>query len=154
MNASPPFDLQTAHRHFAAEAFNTAWDLIDSKDRTAEQELEMLARAFASLWHWKHRDDLTNQSRSVGYWQISRAFALLSEGSMAMRCGQLALKYARGTLPFYEAYAYEALARAAVISGDSAAAKKYLAAARTLVERVEEASSREMLLADLQSIHG
>ncbi|QDU77107.1 hypothetical protein Pan97_41690 [Bremerella volcania] len=148
------FDHALAHRQFSADAFNTAWDLIDKTDRTAEEDVSMLCRAAASLWHWNQREDVNNQSRSVGYWQLSRVFSLLSEGDMALRCGELCLKYAKGTPPFYEAYAYEALARASVISGDAAAAKRYLVKARQLVQRIEEASSKEMLLVDLQSIHG
>ncbi|MBI1249204.1 hypothetical protein GC197_15335 [bacterium] len=150
----PEFDLQLAHHHFAAEAFNKAWELIDKTDRTSEEDLTMLCRAAASVWHWSHREDLTNQARSVGYWQLSRVFALLSEGTMAKRCGELSLKYAKGTPPFYEAYAYEALARAAALCGEMSAAKRYLDSAERLAEKVEEAASREMLLADLQSIDG
>jgi len=152
MSGEQKFDHALAHRQFAADAFNTAWDLIDKTDRTAEEDMAMLCRAAASLWHWNQRDDVNNQSRSVGYWQLSRVFALLSDGPMALRCGELCLKYAKGTPPFYAAYAYEALARASIISGDSAGAKRYLDSAQKMVDHVEEASSREMLLADLQSI--
>ncbi|MEW4565591.1 hypothetical protein AB1K70_23925 [Bremerella sp. JC770] len=152
MPGKHPFDHGLAHRQFSADAFNTAWDLIDKTDRTAEEDIAMLCRAAASLWHWNQRDDVNNQSRSVGYWQLSRVFALLSDGLLALRCGELCLKYAEGAPPFYEAYAYEALARGAIISGDSAGAKRYLDSARKMVDHVEEAASREMLLADLQSI--
>lgn len=152
MSDQPQFDRALAHRQFSTEAFNTAWDLIDKRDRTPEEDMAMLSRAAASLWHWNQRSDVNSQSRSVGYWQLSRVFALLSEGGMAMRCGELCLTYAKGMPPFYEAYAYEALARAAILSGDSASAKRYLASAQKLVDRIEEASSREMILADLQSI--
>ena len=113
----------------------------------------MLCRAAASLWHWSQRSDVNNQAQSVGYWQLSRVFALLSDGGMALRCGELCLHYAQGTTPFFEAYAYEALARASAISGESAAARRYLVLAQKLVGRIEEASSKELLLADLQSIH-
>lgn len=152
MPNQPQFDRALAHRHFSAEAFNTAWELIDKTDRTPEEDMAMLCRAAASLWHWNQRSDVNNQSRSVGYWQLSRVFSLLSEGGMAYRSGELCLKYAKGNPPFYEAYAYEALARASVISGETAAAKRYLASAQKLVDRVEEASSRELLLADIKSI--
>lgn len=152
MSDQPQFDHALAHRQFSAEAFNTAWDLIDKTDRTPEEDMAMLCRAAASLWHWNHRGDVNNQSRSVGYWQLSRVFALLSEGGMALRCGELCLKYAKETPPFYGAYAYEALARASAISGNTSAAKRYLSSAQKLVDQIEEESSREMLLADLQSI--
>lgn len=152
MSDQPQFDRALAHRQFSADAFNTAWDLIDKTDRTPEEDVAMLCRAAASLWHWNQRTDITNQSRSVGYWQLSRVFALLSDGDMALRCGELSLKYAKETPPFYKAYAYESLARASAISGDLTGATKYLTLARKLVDQIEEASSREMLLADLQSI--
>ncbi|GAA4419597.1 hypothetical protein [Bremerella cremea] len=155
MSAEPsPFDRKLAHRQFSAEAFNTAWELIDKTDRDLEEDIDMLCHAAASMWHWRHREDLTDQSRSVGYWQLSRVFALLSDGPMAKQCGQLCLKYARGTPPFYQAYAYEALARAAAICGEMTAANRHLDSAEQLARQVGEASSREMLLADLQSIRG
>lgn len=154
MPDQPQFDRALAHRQFSADAFNTAWDLIDKTDRTPEDEVDMFCRAAASLWHWNQRDDVNNQSRSVGYWQLSRVFSLLSEGNMALRCGDLSLKFAKDTPPFYQAYAYEALARASVIAGDSISANRYVIRAQKLVDQIENASSREMLLADLQSLRG
>lgn len=152
MPDQPQFDHALAHRQFSAVAFNTAWELIDKSNRTPEEDVAMLCRAAASLWHWGQRSDINNQSRSVGYWQLSRVFALLSDGDMALRCGELSLKYAKDTPPFYQAYAYESLARASAISGDLKSATKYLKLAHRLVDQIEEASSREMLLADLQAI--
>jgi hypothetical protein len=34
--AKIPFDAAAAHKYFAAHCFNSAWDLIEKKNRTAE----------------------------------------------------------------------------------------------------------------------
>lgn len=39
-------------RRFAASAFNRAWELIDRPDRSSDEDMEMLASAFASRFHW------------------------------------------------------------------------------------------------------
>ncbi|WP_146117912.1 MULTISPECIES: hypothetical protein [Pirellulaceae] len=77
MNESPSLDMQLTHRQFSTSAFNLAWELIDKPDRTPEEEIQMLSSAAASLWHRTQRDDVTNQHRSVGYWQLTRVYALL-----------------------------------------------------------------------------
>ena len=51
MAKAPEFDLEAAHRYFAAHCFNTAWDLIEKKNRTPEDDRMMVALNQASLFH-------------------------------------------------------------------------------------------------------
>ncbi len=44
----PDFDLQSAHRYFAVQCFNQAWELIEKPERTPEEE-EAMIRLKASL---------------------------------------------------------------------------------------------------------
>ena len=101
MNDAPPFDVPLAHREFSAAAFNLAWDLIEKSDRTPEEDMQLVCRAAASLWHWSQREDVTDQNLSVGYWQLSRVFAILGEANMAKRCGELCLSKSTNAEPFY-----------------------------------------------------
>ena len=64
MTENLPFDLPTAHRHFAATCFNAAWELIDKPDRTPAEDEQMLLRTFASFYHWTQRADCTAENRS------------------------------------------------------------------------------------------
>ena len=48
----PAFDLETAHRFFAAAMNNQAWDLLESPARSSEQDELMRTTAYAAARHW------------------------------------------------------------------------------------------------------
>ena len=150
--AMKEFDEQTGHRYFAASGFNRTWELIDLPARTDAENEQMLLRAYASLWHWTQRADCTPRNLSVGYWLISRVHALLKQAGPAKHFGELSLESAEQEPPFYKAYAYEALARAAMEGGDRAGLEQSLQNARQLADQVTETEDRSMLLNDLETI--
>jgi len=41
MPNEPSFDVTAAHKYFAVNCFNSAWGLIEKKDRTAEDDEQM-----------------------------------------------------------------------------------------------------------------
>jgi hypothetical protein len=110
MAKKPDFDLQKAHKYFSAECFNRAWDYIDKAVRSAEDDDRMLQLSLASLWHWTQRDDATSTNLSVGYWQVSRVYALTHQADQSKYYARLSLEAAQadGVLPFYRGYAFEA----------------------------------------------
>jgi len=150
----PEFDLQAAHRHFAAAGFNRAWDLIDRPQRSAAEDEQMLLLCLASLWHWTQREDCTAENLSVGYWQAARIYALLgqAENARSFALRSLAASQGEGVAPFYLGYAYEALARAEAVAGNRAQAAEYLAEARRAAERMTDAEAQKMLLDDLDGV--
>lgn len=145
------FDKDAAHRFFAAECFNRAWDLIEKPERSPDEDAEMLQLCLASLWHWSQRPDFGPTNASVGWWQASRVFTLLGEGSMARVAAQrcVEITQAAGLPPFYQGYAYEALARAAP---DKAMKAACIAMARQAAAEVEDEAERRQLLNDLDTI--
>ncbi len=154
MPGQPNFDVNAAHRYFAANCFNHAWDFIDRPQRSPAEEDEMLLLAMASLWHWQQRPEATPTNLSVGYWQVSRVFALRGDAANARRYAALSLQtiQSAGAEPFHLGYAYEAMARAEMVAGSAEKAAEYLLQARTEAEKVEEAEDRALLLKDLDSI--
>ena len=150
----PGFDMTVAHRYFAVECFNRAWDLIDKIDRTPEEDEEMIRLCQASLFHWSRRGDRTDQNMSIGYWQASRAYALARRTGEALGYGQLSLDFSQkgGIPPFYVAYAHEALVRAHSVAGNRDKTEAHLSEARRLTEEVSDADSKKMLLDDLATI--
>jgi hypothetical protein len=154
MARKPEFDLVAAHRYFAVECFNQAWDLMDKPGRSAAEDEQMLRLSLASHWHWTQRPDNTSTTMSVGYWQTARIYAMLGQAENARRYGQLCLdaSLAEGVAPFYRGYAYEALARAEMTAGDRARMDEYLALARQVVALVVDADEAKQLLADLGTI--
>ena len=141
-----------AHRHFSAECFNKAWDLLDKADRTTAEDEEMLRLSQASLWHWTQRDDCTRANLAIGYWQVSRIHAILRRVDEATRYGKLSLECSPPDSPFLIAYAYEALARAESVAGNRSKSAQYRAEAQKLAEAIAEAEEREQVLKDLNSI--
>ena len=152
MPNEPTFDLQAAHKYFSAHCFNSAWALIDKESRTPEENQLMIALNQASLWHWTQREDCTPKNMSIGYWQTSRIYALLGRDFPARKYGQLSLDNAKDAEPFFIAYAYEALARAAKVAGDTGTMTEHLAAARQHAEAINDADSKKMLEDDLATI--
>ena len=148
----PPFDLQAAHKYFSAHCFNATWDLIDESRRTTEEDMEMLHRSMASLWHWTQREDAKPQNLSVGYWQVSRVYALLGQVENALKYGAVALMLAEGLEPFYTGFAYEALVRAEMVAGNGEKMREYLEKARALAETVEDEEDKQILMGDLGNI--
>lgn len=142
-------DLAAAHRYFAAHCFNQAWELMEKKDRSPEEDRLMALLNQASIYHWLQREDCDQHRLSVGYWQAARIQALLGNAAEARRLGQICLGYSQGLAPFYQGYACEALARAEMLAGNRAAAEDYAVKARELADQVEEKSDRELLLNDL-----
>lgn len=154
MTKKEDFDQAAAHKYFSANCFNRAWELIDKKQRTPQEDEQMIRLSLASHYHWTQRPDYSNTSASIGYWQTARIYAILNQAGNAARYGQLCLEasQAEGVPPFYLGYAYEALSRAAAVAGDEQEMNAYLKQARATAERVSELEDRKMLLDDLETI--
>lgn len=154
MSDEPTFDIQAAHRYFSTECFNRAWDLIEQEDRTPEEEDEMLNLSIASLWHWTQRPDCTSKELSLGYWQVSRIYAITGRSENATWYAERCLEATEEAElpPFYLGYAYEALARAAMIGRDRRTTMEHIAKAREFAQQEENEEDRQLLLDDLATI--
>lgn len=146
------FDASDAHQHFSKHCFNRAWDLIDKPNRTPGENEQMIHLAHAALWHWSERPDCAPKNLSIGYWQLSRIYALIGEGTNAAKYASICLVKTPQEDPFLLGYAYEALARAEKIQGNLAKAKEHHAEATRLAESVEDTESQQMLMNDLNSL--
>ncbi len=154
MSKKIEFDQKAAHKYFSAHCFNKAWDLIDKNDRTPEEDEEMIRLSLASQYHWSQRDDRSDTSTSIGFWQTSRIYALLGQVDNAKRYGQLCLEASQGkdVPPFYLGYAYEALARAEAVGGNEEEMESHLNRAKNTAKEIKEADEKNMLLEDLKTI--
>lgn len=152
MEKAPDFDLEAAHKFFAAHCFNRAWDLIDKTDRTVEQDRMMVLLNQTSLFHWSQRPDNDNKSKSIGYWQASRIQSLLGNASEARRSAEVCLEHSRQLEPFYLGYAYEALARAAKLAGTDERFREYFSKAAEQATSVPRKEDRALPENDLASM--
>ncbi|SDY67195.1 hypothetical protein SAMN05421684_0934 [Asanoa ishikariensis] len=138
-------------RTLAAELFNRVWDLLERTDRSPADDDTMLHMAHATRHHWGQVGEPVNLAR--GEWQCSRVYSVRGRAEPAthhaQRCLDLCIEHGIGD--FDLAYAYEALARAALTGGDQAAAA-LLEQARGAAARIAEADDRALVEADLQAL--
>ena len=141
-------------RQLAVDLFNHVWTLMETPDRSAEQDDEMIHAAHASRHHWANVGTGPNLAR--GEWQVSRVYVTLRRPEPALYHAERCLAYCEGSpddiadwdLP----YAYEALSRAHFTAGNQAEAERYAARARELAARVEDEQDREHLAEDLATL--
>ncbi len=144
----------TDNRRLGVDLFNETWGYLDRDDRTPDDDAAMLGTALASWHHWRQVGEPKNFS--ISDWQASRVLAVLGEGSLARRYGEMSLRWAteHDLSPFYTAYAHEAIARAAALQGDDAARDEHVAMGRETAAQVESDDDREVVLADLDEVAG
>ena len=149
------FDQSAAHKYYAANCFNRAWDLIDKTDRTFAEDEDMIRLSLASHYHWTQREDYTNTNASIAHWQTSHIYALLGQADNARCYGQLCLEVsqAEDIPPFFLGYAFEALARAEATAGNQKKSQVYIEQARSVAEKIQKAEDKEQLLKELDSIN-
>lgn len=138
-----------AHKYFAVTLFNHTWDFIDKKERTREEEFEMIHAAHASRFHWGHVGEPVNFAR--GEWQVSRVYAILGRGEPALYHGLECLREceAAGIGDFDIAFAHECVARAYAALGDREGFERHYAKAREFGEVIEKQGDREYFFQDL-----
>ena len=141
-------------RQQAVDLFNRVWKLMETPDRTPEQDDEMIHAAHASRHHWAAVGTGANLAR--GEWQISRVYVKLGRAEPALYHAGRCLAYCEASaddiadwdLP----YAYEALSRAHATVGNQEEAKRQAERARELAAQVADAEDREHLEEDLASL--
>jgi hypothetical protein len=154
MAKKPDFDLAAAHKYFSAKCFNNAWDLMEKQNRASQEDEEMVRLSLASHWHWTQREDYKNKEMSIAHWQTSRIYAILGQADNARRYGQLCLEASQGQdlPPFCLGYAYEALARAESVAGNSDKMEEHLREAQEVAEKMSDPDVKKQFLEDLNTI--
>jgi DNA-binding transcriptional MerR regulator len=149
--ASPLVDAET-RRRLAIDLFNRTWTLLESTDRTPEQDDEMLHAAHALRYHWGEVGDAANRAR--GEWQCSRVYVAMGRAEPALhharRC--LATCEENGLVDWDLAAAYEAMARASRLAGDAQGLERYRQLAAEQLTRIADPEDRAIIEADLATL--
>jgi hypothetical protein len=147
-------EIAVWHRHFGVELFNRTWDLLDTADRTTDQDAELLAAALGSRHHWRQVGEPKNFA--ISDWQVSRVFAVSGAADLAraFAAQSLQLCHEHDLSAFLHGYAYEGLARAALVGGDEATALAHIASARRFAADVTDDEDRTLLERDLDELEG
>lgn len=141
-------------RQVGIDLFNSTWSLLETEDRSRQQDDEMLHMAHASRHHWGRVGTPRNFAR--GEWQCSRVYAVLGRAEPSRHHAQRVLDICQENEigDFDLAFAYEALARASAVAGDADEARRMTELALEASEQVAEEEDRNILLGDLETIPG
>lgn len=151
--ASTSSDLDDAtRRRLAADLYNRTWTLLEIPDRSPAQTDELIHTAHASRHHWGEVGTPANLAR--GEWLCSRVYAVLGRAEPALwharRCVEI--DEANGIRDWDIASAYEAMARALAVGGDTAAAREWASRARVACDEIADEEDREPIAADIASL--
>ena len=148
-NSTEPVADAALHRRLGVEAFNATWELLDGREYTPADVDELLARAYASSYHWMRASDRGPENDARASWLLSRCHVVLGQGDLALhhadRCTTVVVE--AGLVDFDLGYAHEARARALACLGRLDEAAQEFASARG-VEVVDD-DDRELFEGDL-----
>lgn len=140
------------HRKLAVDLFNLTWDLLDKAERTVEEDDKMVHAAHASRYHWGEVGTPLEFER--GEWQISRVYAVLGRAEPALyhaqRCRDICS--ANGFGDFDLAFAYEAVARAYAIAGDTGNRDANVALATAAGAEIEDEGNKVYFSSELGTV--
>jgi hypothetical protein len=141
------------HRALAGGYFNSAWDLIETPNRTPEQDRDLLTLAFASRQHWIEAEG-SAENLAVADWQIAHAASLLGLSDLALAFARAAVERAEANdVPTWmKASAHEGLARAHATAGESDSFTYEVELARALLEKVADPEDRALIESQLAAI--
>jgi len=124
---------RAAHKAYAKACNNTAYELLDKRDRSPAEIETMIDMAHAARYHWAEAGGTaTNQVRADYLCSRVYAFAGRSEPAMHHAHQAMAQAEALGLGDFDLAFAHEGLARALACAGDSEGARREIEIARSI----------------------
>ena len=144
-------DPQTQHA-LAGALFNRVWELLEKADRSSDDDQELVNAAHASRYHWTGIGGA--KEKAIGDWQISRVYSVLGRGEPSVHHARLCLASATQVEgeEWLLASAYEGLARAYAVAGDTHAASEWKAKALARLEEVADADDREIVQGDIDTL--
>lgn len=142
------------HRRQGVEANNAAYDLLTRPSRSADEDEELLRRAYAAAYHWQQATGATAANQARAAYLVSRALSATGQPERALVSAEGCLEVCRenGLVDFDLAYGHEARARALAGLGEVEGARAAAAAARAVPIADEE--DRAILAADLADLAG
>ena len=139
-------------RRFAVDLFNEVWALLETTDRTPEQDERMVHAAHGSRLHWEAAG--TAENVAIGDWLCSRVYAMLGRVEPALYHARWCLARAEsaGLPDWVRAEAHEALARAHAVAGEADDARRHADEARAIASTISDEEDREVVLGDLATL--
>jgi len=155
MDAAPeglPLNQVEVSAAAAKVAFNGAWDLIDTGERTPDQDREMLLKAAASRYLWADAEG-GDSALAIGDWQVAHVLSLLGAADLALQFATSSLQrvLANGWSDWRLASAQEGMARAYAAIGDRENRDRYADECRALLPTLD-VEDREIIGGQLATV--
>ncbi len=145
--SEPPFDVQVAHRWFAVQLNNLAWDLVEEKHLSQTRLERLIHAAHAACFHWLEAGNLLNHLRAQCLLATAYAKAGLSEPAIrhAEKCLALSLAAGDSQTAFDRATAHGCASTAFALAGQRERAKTEYTAAKSAADALGDAADRDVL---------
>lgn len=145
-------ELKDFQKEQAIACFNKTWDYIDMAERSAKDDLEMIHCAHTSRYLWGLVGTPLHHER--GEWQVAKVYTLLGKGEQALYHAQncLDICLAEGIADFDLAFAYEGMANAHKVLGNTDLVKSYKEKALIAAESIEKAGDKDYTLGEIAKI--
>lgn len=145
-------ELKDFHLTSAKKCYNSTWDFIDMKERSVDQNIEMIRLAQASRYHWGEVGSALEFER--GEWLISKVYALLGYGDLALVHAQKCFDICKENdiADFDICFAHEALAKAYKVIGIEEKISYHAKIATQLAENIKDKGDKEYTLSELSKI--
>lgn len=129
-------------RKSARQTFNEAWKFLDKKKLTQSEKATLLHLVHASFYLWQQVKEHTATHTSIGWWQISRAYAHIGDGTNALLFAEQNIRLCKAEKPdgFYTAYAHESAARAHILTGSR---EKAAVQIRLALKAIQDTAEKE-----------
>ena len=116
---TPPFDVKRAHRWFAVELNNLAWQLAEAPERSLLDNQRMIHAAHGACFHWLEAGNLVNHLRAQCLLSTAYAKAGLADAAVrhARKCIELSHEAGDQQTAFDRATAHGCLSAAYAIAG-------------------------------------
>jgi hypothetical protein len=139
-------------RRLAVDLFHETWSLLETDDRSPEQDERMIHAAHGSRLHWGTAG--TAENVAVGGWLCSRVYATLGRAEPAMFHARWCLERAGSTdVPdWVRGEAHEAMAQAHALIGELDHARRHANDALAICDTIDDAEDREVVLGDLATL--
>lgn len=156
MSEDKKYSIDEANAYFAINFNNNIWKLLDKKDRTDEDNNEMINLAHASLLHWKNRSDCQSCNLQRGEYMI--ALAYIHSGRQepalyhAIRCLNITSEKIDEMKDFDIAYASLIMSGALSLFNNIDGANAYLQDAKKFGENIRDEEDKKIFMGDLSSV--
>jgi hypothetical protein len=150
MTEEKKLTIEEAHQAFAVGLFNFTWDLLEKKDRNADDNAMMISSAHGSLYHWSRIGKPLNLQR--GEWMVAHVYTILSHKEEALFHAQRCLNVTLDNKidDFDLSFAYEGYSGALALNGSKSESDKYYKLAEKSAEDIKKKDDKDYFLSVLK----